>query len=366
MDNHTFLSEHNNDRIPSHPPRIAPVSSEVKRFQWSVMIPVYNCIDYLPHTINSVLAQDMGQDAMQIEVIDDCSSDGNVEELVYQLSKGRIKYYRHSKNVGSLRNFETCITRAQGNWVHILHGDDVIKPNFYQEIHSLFTLFPEAGAAFTNSHFIDEKGEVLCDKVPLSKEPRILTDFLFDNAKYQHLDPPCIVVKRKVYEQIGSFYAVQYGEDWEMWTRIAANFPVAYSPKCLAAYRALQNENITSKAFASCRNITDTIKVIDIIQSYLPDDKKHECKQVALDRASIYIAHMANSIYLNDKHTAFLQLKGALGISRNSKTIYLAAKLYFKHIINYRFINKHIINKKKVAHKLRILKHTFFNKATSL
>jgi len=31
-----------------------------------------------------------------------------------------------------------------------------------------------------------------------------------------------MVVKREVYEKLGGFYGVEYGEDWEMWVRIAA------------------------------------------------------------------------------------------------------------------------------------------------
>jgi len=246
------------ERIPTRPPVILPVTSEAKRYKWSVMIPAYNCIAYLRHTITGVLAQDPGPDVMQIEVVDDYSTDGDVQAMVYELAKGRVTYYRQKHNVGSLRNFETCINRAQGEWVHILHGDDIVEPGFYEEIQALFTQFPEVGAAFTNSSFIDEKGEFLIGKKPLTEQPALLENFAVENAKYQHLDPPCMVVKRKVYEQLGGFFAVHYGEDWEMWTRIAAHFPVAYSPKCLAGYRTLQRDNITSKSFISGQNIADS------------------------------------------------------------------------------------------------------------
>ena len=37
------------------------------------MIPTYNCADYLAQALCSVLRQDPGPDAMQIEVVDDHS-----------------------------------------------------------------------------------------------------------------------------------------------------------------------------------------------------------------------------------------------------------------------------------------------------
>jgi glycosyltransferase involved in cell wall biosynthesis len=88
------------------------------------MIPVYNCYNTIGETIASVLEQDPGKEIMQIEVVDDGSTDGNVQELVERLGRGRIEYFRKDYNQGSLANFETCINRARGKLVHLLHGDD--------------------------------------------------------------------------------------------------------------------------------------------------------------------------------------------------------------------------------------------------
>jgi glycosyltransferase involved in cell wall biosynthesis len=118
------------ERTPTSPPIIAPVTDQAHRPLWSVMIPVYNCLGYLQKTLSSVLAQDPGPEIMQIAVIDDCSSDGDVWALVQQLGKGRVEYFRQEQNRGSLRNFETCLNRSRGHWVHLLHGDDWVAPGF--------------------------------------------------------------------------------------------------------------------------------------------------------------------------------------------------------------------------------------------
>lgn len=235
-----------NGRIPEKPPLIPSLPTEENRPLFSIMIPSYNCIQFLPNAIQSVLDQDLGPEMMQIEVIDDFSTDGDVAALVEKLGNGRVGFYQQEKNIGSLRNFETCINRAKGYYIHILHGDDFIKPGFYREIESLFKDFPECGSSFTHYSFLNEHNNEFPAQYGISKERGVIDDWLHKIASNQYLQCPAVVVKREVYEKLGSFYGVVYGEDWEMWTRIAANYKVAYSPKCLATYRTGHCSNITS------------------------------------------------------------------------------------------------------------------------
>ena len=62
-------------------PSIAPVASDVHRPLWSVMIPAYNCARYLRQSLESVLVQDLGPSHMQIEVVDDRSTEDDPEKL---------------------------------------------------------------------------------------------------------------------------------------------------------------------------------------------------------------------------------------------------------------------------------------------
>ena len=55
-------------------PPIEAVADHGARPFWSIMIPVYNCAEYLRVTLASVLAQFPPEDDAQIEVIDDCST----------------------------------------------------------------------------------------------------------------------------------------------------------------------------------------------------------------------------------------------------------------------------------------------------
>lgn len=239
------------------------------------MIPAYNCSEFLVDAINSVLIQDPGEKEMQIEVVDDASTDSDVEALVMEIGKGRVSYYRQKENVGSLRNFETCINRATGHYIHLLHGDDRVKPGFYAAIESLFNDYPDAGAAFTNWDFINADGTLIKEETRRAESPCIIENCLQRLSHGQMMQYVCMVVKRSVYEDLGGFYGVTYGEDWIMWARIANRYPIAYTPASLAEYRTHYN-SISGHSFLSGKNIEDLRKVFKEISLLLPDTQRAE------------------------------------------------------------------------------------------
>ena len=64
-------------------PPIYPVPEGVERPFWSVMIPTYNPKQhYLEKTINSIIVQAIDGKDMQIELIDDCSTNFNPEDFL--------------------------------------------------------------------------------------------------------------------------------------------------------------------------------------------------------------------------------------------------------------------------------------------
>lgn len=317
------------------PPPIKPLNSSNDRPLWSVMIPVFNCSDLLPQALQSVLMQSPGEEHMQIEVVDDASTDADVEGLVNELGKGRVNYFRQPKNVGSLKNFETCINRAKGQLVHILHGDDRVRTGYYQKIASLFQTYPQIGAAFCRYTTIDGKGNPLLDHHLEMPQPGILQNWLLKIAQKQRLQFCTITVKRDVYERLGGFYGVHYGEDWEMWVRIAAHYPVAYTPEILAEYR-MHSNSISSQSVVTAQNIQDIRWVINAIQQLIPQEIRKKAKKTASKHYAHYALIIANNLWhqTQNKKITHLQIKEALKLHTDIGMLYIAAKIYTKMLIN--------------------------------
>ncbi|WP_242582695.1 glycosyltransferase family 2 protein [Hymenobacter telluris] len=304
------------------------------------MIPTYNCSVLLREAIASVLAQDLGPDLMQIQVVDDASTDDDVKVLVNQLGAGRVEYYRQSENVGSLRNFETCINRARGQLIHLLHGNDRVLAGFYEKLAQLFQQYPEAGAAFSHYAAIDENGVRYPHTTPApeAKNPGILPNWILRIAERQRTQYVSIAVRRKVYEKLGAFYGTTYGEDWEMWVRIAANYPVAYHPDVLAEYRGHTNSISWAKA-RSGQIIPDLLQVMERIQQHVPAE--HRKRILNLSKQHCANAGVGNAYVLlkesNDWALANSQIKQALALSNHPNIYYHLFKFYIKRILRMKF-----------------------------
>lgn len=94
------------------------MSSE--KFHISVIIPVFNCREYIGEAIESVLGQTFPP--MEIIVVDDGSTDGTHE--VVNKYKPRIKYI-HQPNQGAAKARNTGVQESGGDYLAHLDADDV-------------------------------------------------------------------------------------------------------------------------------------------------------------------------------------------------------------------------------------------------
>lgn len=294
---------------------------------WSVMIPTYNSSLHLEKTLDSVLIQDMGKDLMQIEVVDDCSTDSMSQEITQQVGNGRISFSRNSSNLGFVNNWNECIKRSKGYWVHILHQDDLVLPNFYKELQILANQHKEVGSAIVRYAFINKTGHWLGLSDIEMDQPGILDNWLEKIARVQTIRCPAIVVKRKVYESIGGYcHDAGFAADWEMWKRIAVNYPVAYQPQILACYR-VHSESETFRLQKSSSDIQDIQKSIAISQAYLPPEKSKRLSKDAAHFCAIDTLKQAQYLLRTD------HFKAALVRLFSSYSLYVSRQVIFETLV---------------------------------
>jgi len=255
------------------------------------MIPVYNRVTYLERTLRSVLSQDPGAEEMQIEVVDDASSLGDPEALVRRVGGERVDFVRQPRRLGGIANWNSCIERSLGEWVHILHSDDVVFPGFYRCLKAGLEGRDDVGAAFCRYAHIDENERWRAISELERPTPGVLAGFIYKIGARCRIQCASMVVRRSVYEKLGGFRTeLSYAADWEMWVRIAAHYPVWYEPETLAAFR----KHSTSWTVAFVRSAEDVVnerRCIAVIRQLLPPDQAESVSRKAREN----VAHLALS-----------------------------------------------------------------------
>jgi GT2 family glycosyltransferase len=316
---------------------ITPVPENTPRPLWSVMIPTYNCANYLRETLANVLAQDPGAEVMQIQVVDDCSTKDDPEAVVQELGGGRVSFYRQPQNVGYIKNFNTCLQRAHGHLVHILHGDDYVLDGFYLKMQALFSQHPKIGAAFCRHIYMDENGHWQMISQLEQPESGVLNNYLERIVVNNPIQASSMVVKRIAYEQVGGFdhRFTCCCEDWNMWVRVALQYPVGYEVGSLATYRIARQGSLTKNSVRSGQYARDIHKATQIAQQYLPKYIPTQVASKLLNRSreagALGILEIARQMVdFGDIKASLVQIKEALKFGYSPKIIMTLTRVILK------------------------------------
>jgi len=261
----------------AEPPAIPLRRAGGARPRLSVMIPTYRPSGHLLETVQSVLEQDPGASSMQVEIVDDASPGGepDLEARLAQIAPpGRVVVHRAPFNAGLAGNWNRCIERAQGDFVHILHQDDRVRPDFYRRLASGLERTPTALMAFCRCDFIDAAGRPLGATHRRAWRAGVMRRWLDRISEATRVQCPAVLVRRSTYERLGGYRTdLRYAMDWEMWVRIAAAGPVWYEPRILASYRK-HRANETTRLEAQDATDGDMLAGIRIFAAHLPPERR--------------------------------------------------------------------------------------------
>ena len=98
----------------------------------SVVIPAYNIAQYLPTTLDSILAQT--HENLEIIVVNDGSKDGTGAVIDrYAAMDHRIRAI-HKENGGVTSARLRGLDEATGEWIGFVDGDDLVEPDMYERL----------------------------------------------------------------------------------------------------------------------------------------------------------------------------------------------------------------------------------------
>ena len=251
----------------------------------SVVIPTFEPQSFLLEALKSVLDQDLGDERIQVVIVDDGSKRTDVRELLTRVQDAkRLELREHADTLGLAGNWNRAIGYARGEFIHILHQDDVIAPGFYRALIDGLRRSPNIGMGFCRHSFIDENGRA--NRISHRERWRagVLRNWLERISERQRLQCPAAIVRRAAYEAVGGFRSdLRYALDWEMWVRIAARYEVWYEPTVLAYYRRHLGAE-TSRLQAANSTAADTLRAIEAIAQHLPAARRSHLQERAYTR----------------------------------------------------------------------------------
>jgi len=204
----------------------------------AVIIPCYNSSKYIQKTIESVLNQDY--ENLEVIAIDDGSTDETRKVLERYLPKIRILSHPNNANLGEAASVILGITQSKADLIAFLDHDDIWYPNKVKEQVKIFQKCSDVGLVYTNGYVIDESDNILYKLFP--------DDFQEENIPGKILlkcyirTSSCVMLKREIFEQIGSFKTGICIVDHDMWVKMSEITKFYFIPDFLIGYRKHENQ----------------------------------------------------------------------------------------------------------------------------
>ena len=132
----------------------------VKYDKVSIIVPVYNAVEYIGETIESVI--DQSYINWELLLVDDCSTDDSVDVILEQIKSApvgireKIRLIRQSENAGAAKARNRGITEAVGRYIAFLDADDKWM-EYKLEKELQYMCKNEAAFVFTGYEFADER-----------------------------------------------------------------------------------------------------------------------------------------------------------------------------------------------------------------
>jgi len=236
----------------------------------SVVIPTYNCRDYVAGAVESVLAQTYKN--IEIIIIDDGSTDNTHDILGPYLD--RILYiYQPNGGLANARN--RGIREAKGGFIAFLDADDRWSPEKVEIQVKCLDQFENVSMVFTDFSAFDESGNFersyFYKAFPILREYRLNVSNIFPNSsavssakgniRIYHgnittvlfagniILPSTVLLKKPSLTQVGAFdERYRLAEETDFFLRYSLRTQMAYVDYPLVNYMVKRKNQLTQKS----------------------------------------------------------------------------------------------------------------------
>ena len=213
----------------------------------SVLLPVYNTPEqYLRECIDNILAQTFKD--FELIIVNDASTDRNVEHVIKSYEDPRIRYYLNEKNLGISETRNRLLDLAQGKYLAVHDHDDISAPQRFEKQVSYLEAHNEVGILGT-AHIEIPKNKIVFH--PLKNEE--IEERLMYDCPLIH---PSVMMRKSVLDETGVRYDKEYfpTEDYNLYLHLIGRTRFANLPEVLFKYRK-HKTNTTNKETKQIRAI---------------------------------------------------------------------------------------------------------------
>lgn len=205
----------------------------------SIIIPTFNRANTLRRALASVYQQ--SSPAYQVIVVDDGSIDGTAELIRNEFPEA-VYHYQTNSGVSAARNCGMQL--ASGQWYAFLDSDDEWLPEKLARQNAFIVAKPQTKLVHSNEIWI-RNGKRVNEKTIHKKQG----GDIFDNClKRCVISPSSVLIHKSVITEIGPFdEALPACEDYDMWLRYCARYPVGFVEQPLIIKYGGHNDQLSRK-----------------------------------------------------------------------------------------------------------------------
>jgi glycosyltransferase involved in cell wall biosynthesis len=243
----------------------------------SVILPVYNCQEFVSEAVISILNQTFSN--FELIIIDDCSTDKTLE-IIKSFDDSRIKIIEKPKNSGYTDSLNFGIDIAKGEYIARMDGDDISLPMRFEK--QVAFLDHNQDVIMCGSDIA-----ILSSDKPLYKyhsHEEILVDLCFQNA-FCH---PTVMIRKTALLVNKYDKNFEPAEDYELWIRLSQIGKLANLNEVLLRYRVHENQISKSKnAIQKKHNFACNLKLLNKL-NVLNEFDEHQIKSTIKPKNSTF------------------------------------------------------------------------------
>lgn len=227
----------------------------------SITIPTYRRYPLLLQAVRSALAQD-AEAPIEVVVLDDDPQSEDWKRLIVDLPEvatAPFRYLVNRENLGMYGNINRAAVSGRGEWVSILHDDDLLDPNFAREMLRDLAARPSLQGLICQKRGLDDRAKPFRFTRGGTFARKVRDWLKFRGRSVRRIGARqlfwgCLtgntvgfVCRVTALRAIGGFHAEEHPScDYFFYARFAERFGLYESRKVLVTIRVLVN-SLTSK-----------------------------------------------------------------------------------------------------------------------